>query len=256
VKLIVLGSGTSTGVPRIGGDWGACDPEEPKNRRSRVSIIVESSSGARILVDTSPDLRSQLLREEIASVDAVVWTHDHADHCHGIDDLRPMRFGRDGPLPGFGSSETVRRLRQRFSYVFRGQHGYPSIVHLQSLDRVKIVAGFGIDSCEMPHGPSASTGFRFEADGASIAYATDFSEITDEMIELFDGVDILVTDCLRREEHPTHANLATALELTERSNAGMAVLTHLDKSLDYATISAEIPGNVLVGFDGLQLEAG
>jgi phosphoribosyl 1,2-cyclic phosphate phosphodiesterase len=108
----------------------------------------------------------------------------------------------------------------------------------------------------MPHGPSASTGFRFEADGASIAYATDFSEITDEMIELFDGVDILVTDCLRREEHPTHANLATALELTERSNAGMAVLTHLDKSLDYATISAEIPGNVLVGFDGLQLEAG
>src|SRR5690606_12249059 len=172
----------------------------------RVSIIVESASGSRILVDTSTDLRHQLLAAGISSVDAVVWTHDHADHCHGIDDLRPMRFGRDGPLPGYASTETVRRLRQRFSYVFRGQHGYPSIVRLETLDHVKVVAGFGLASCEMPHGPTFSTGFRFEADGKSIGYATDFSEISSEMIELFHGVDILVTDCLRREEHPTHAS--------------------------------------------------
>jgi len=124
VKLIVLGSGTSTGVPRIGNDWGECDPNEPKNRRSRVSIVVQSNAGGRILVDTSTDLRNQLLATGIAAVDAVVWTHDHADHCHGIDDLRPMRFGRNAPLPGYASDFTVRRLKQRFSYVFAGKYGY------------------------------------------------------------------------------------------------------------------------------------
>lgn len=254
MKLIVLGSGTSTGVPRIGNEWGACDPDEPRNRRSRVSIIVESASGSRILVDTSTDLRHQLLAAGISSVDAVVWTHDHADHCHGIDDLRPMRFGRDGPLPGYASTETVRRLRQRFSYVFRGQHGYPSIVRLETLDRVKVVAGFGVASCEMAHGPTFSTGFRFDADGKSIAYATDFSEISDEMVDLFRGVDILVTDCLRREEHPTHASLATALEFSRRTKAVTTVLTHLDKSMDYKAVSSETPENVLVGYDGMEIE--
>jgi phosphoribosyl 1,2-cyclic phosphate phosphodiesterase len=254
MKLIVLGSGTSTGVPRIGNEWGECDPNEPRNRRSRVSIIVESAQGTRILVDTPPDLRSQFLSAGISAVDAVVWTHDHADHCHGIDDLRPLRFGRDAPLPGYASNETANRLRQRFSYVFRGQHGYPSIVRLETLERVKIVAGFAIDSCEMPHGPSFSTGFRFEADGRSIGYTTDFSEITDEMVALFGGVDLLVTDCLRREEHPTHASLATALEFARRTGAGTTVLTHLDKSMDYATVSGEIPQGVLVGYDGMEIQ--
>jgi phosphoribosyl 1,2-cyclic phosphate phosphodiesterase len=194
-----------------------------------------------------------LLATGISAVDAVVWTHDHADHCHGIDDLRPMRFGRDGPLPGYASTETVRRLRQRFSYVFRGQHGYPSIVRLETLDRVKVVAGFGLASCEMPHGPAFSTGFRFDADGKSIGYATDFSEISEEMVELFQDVDILVTDCLRREEHPTHASLATALEFSRRTRAGTTVLTHLDKSMDYRAVSSETPDNVLVGYDGLEI---
>ena len=254
MKLIVLGSGTSTGVPRIGNEWGRCDPTEPKNRRSRVSIIVESAAGARILVDTSPDLRQQLLANEIASVDAVVWTHDHADHCHGIDDLRPMRFHRDGAIPGFASTETVRRLRQRFSYVFAGRHGYPSIVQLETLDRVKIVAGFGVASCEMPHGPITSTGFRFETDGKSIGYATDFASITDEMIDLFSGIDVLVTDCLRREPHPTHSNLAQAVEFGQRTAAGVTVLTHLDKSMDYAEVSAETPDSVIVAYDGMELE--
>lgn len=254
MKLIVLGSGTSTGVPRIGNDWGACDPNEPRNRRSRVSIVVESSAGARILVDTSTDLRAQLLATGIEAVDAVVWTHDHADHCHGIDDLRPMRFGRNSPLPGYASDFTVRRLKQRFSYVFAGKYGYPTIVHLQSLGTVKLVSGFALDSCEMPHGPVTSTGFRFAADGRSIGYATDFSEISDEMIELFKGVDILVTDCLRREFHPTHASLAMAVDFAERTGAVLTVLTHLDKSMDYATVSAETPDNVLVGYDGMEID--
>ncbi|HSQ95390.1 MAG TPA: MBL fold metallo-hydrolase [Croceibacterium sp.] len=253
MKLIVLGSGTSTGVPRIGNDWGECDPNEPKNRRSRVSIVVENNAGARILVDTSTDLRSQLLAAGIGAVDAVVWTHDHADHCHGIDDLRPMRFGRSGPIPGFASEFTVRRLKQRFGYVFSGQYGYPTIVDLQPLGTVKIAAGFGIASCEMPHGPISSTGFRFECDGKSIGYATDFSDLSEEMIALFKGVDILVSDCLRREFHPTHASLEMALNFAKRTGAALTVLTHLDKSMDYATLSAETPDNVLVGYDGMEI---
>lgn len=255
MKLLMLGSGTSTGVPRIGNDWGECDPAEPRNRRTRVSIVVESNDGARLLVDTTPDMRHQLLAAGIGKVDAVFWTHDHADHCHGIDDLRPMRYGRAAPIPGFASTETGRRLRQRFSYVFAGQYGYPTIVELQSLDHLRIHAGFAVDSCEMPHGHLASTGYRFDADGKSISYATDFCEITDEMVELFDRTDILVCDCLRREPHPTHCHLAMALELGAKARVRTLVLTHLDKSMDYATLSAEVPGNVLVGYDGLELVA-
>ena len=255
MKLLVLGCGTSTGVPRIGNDWGECDPSEPKNRRSRVSIIVESDEGARLLVDTSPDLRHQLLANGIAKIDGVFWTHDHADHCHGIDDLRPLRFGRGGPIAGFASTETCRRLRNRFGYVFAGQYGYHTIVDLNSLDNLRIHAGFGVEAVEMPHGPITTTAYRFEADGKSIGYATDFAEITADMIDLFEDVDILVTDCLRREPHPTHASLAMALELAERTGAGRTVLSHLDKSMDYAELSAEVPKNVLVGFDGMELRA-
>lgn len=256
MKLIVLGSGTSTGVPRIGNDWGECDPNEPKNRRSRVSIMVENAAGGRVLVDTSTDLRNQLLARGIEAIDAVVWTHDHADHCHGIDDLRPMRFGRNAPIPGFASAYTVRRLKERFGYVFAGRYGYPTIVHLEPLGTVKIVAGFGIESCEMPHGPISSTGFRFDADGKSVGYATDFSDLSDEMIDLFRHVDVLVTDCLRRESHPTHASLELALQFAERTGAATTVLTHLDKSMDYATLSAETPDNVLVGYDGMEIDLG
>ena len=255
MKLIVLGCGTSTGVPRIGNDWGDCDPNEPKNRRSRVSIIVENNAGARLLIDTSTDLRSQLLANNIDKLDAVFWTHDHADHCHGIDDLRVFRYGRGGPLPGYGSDETVRKLRQRFDYVFAGQFGYPTVIALETLERLRVCAGFGVASCEMPHGHTISTGYRFECDGKSIVYATDFSAITREMVELFDGCDILVTDCLRREPHPTHAHLAMALELADAVRAGQTVLTHLDKSLDYATLGQEVPPHVLVGYDGMELAA-
>jgi phosphoribosyl 1,2-cyclic phosphate phosphodiesterase len=259
VKLIMLGSGTSTGVPRIGevpgGDWGLCDPAEPRNRRSRVSIVVESAEGRRLLIDTSPDLRSQFIANRIDRIDAVFWTHDHADHVHGIDDLRPMRYGRGGPLPGYASDETVRRMRQRFSYVFAGEFGYPTIVQLETLERLRLCAGFSVASCQMPHGPAQSTGYRFECDSASIGYATDFSAVTAEMVTLFDRCDILVIDCLRREPHPTHAHLAMALELVEATRVRRAVLTHLDKSMDYAALSREIPAHVEVGYDGLELAA-
>jgi phosphoribosyl 1,2-cyclic phosphate phosphodiesterase len=255
MKLIVLGSGTSTGVPRLGNDWGDCDPAEPKNRRTRVAIIVESDAGQRVLVDTPTDLRAQLLTNAIDKVDAVFWTHDHADHTHGIDDLRPMRYGRGGPLPGYAGEETVRRLKLRFDYVFAGQFGYPTIVNLETLERLRICAGFSVSSCLMPHGHAKSTGYRFECDGKSICYMTDFSEITREMVDLARGTDVLVVDCLRREPHPTHAHLAMALELSEAGGAGQTVLTHLDKSMDYATLANELPAHVLVGYDGMELVA-
>ncbi len=255
MKLTILGCGTSTGVPRLGNDWGDCDPHEPRNRRSRVSILLESDAGARLLVDTSTDLRAQLLANDIDRVDAIFWTHDHADHVHGIDDLRPMRYGRGGPIPGYGSTETVRRLRQRFSYVFAGEYGYPTIVELDSLDRLRICAGFGVGWCQMPHGPAQSTAYRFECDGKVICYAVDFSEITNDMVALLRGSDILVVDCLRREPHPTHAHLAMALELAEKTGARRAILTHLDKSMDYASLSGEVPPHVLVGYDGMEIGA-
>ena len=254
MKLRMLGSGTSTGVPRIGNDWGLCDPAEPRNRRSRVSIVVESNAGARILVDTSTDLRNQLLANEIDRIDAVFWTHDHADHCHGIDDLRPLRYGRDGPIPGYAAGETVLRLRQRFGYVFSGQHGYHTLVSLDNLDRLRMCFGMGIGHVQMPHGPAQSTMYRFECDGKSVVYATDFSEITADMVRLCDSSDLLVVDALRREPHPTHAHLGMALELIERCGARRSVLTHLDKSMDYATLLGELPPGVQPGYDGLEID--
>lgn len=255
MKLLVLGSGTSTGVPRVGGDWGLCDPAEPRNRRSRVSIMVQSQSGSRLLVDTSPDLRMQLLDNQIDRIDAVFWTHEHADHCHGIDDLRVLRYGRGGPIPGFAHSEIARILRGRFGYAFAGQHGYPTLIELDTLDRVRMCAGIGVRHCQMPHGPSETTAYRFDCDGKSIGYATDFSQITGAMVELFHGTDLLVVDCLRRDPHPTHSHLAMSLELIEATRAGQGVLTHLDKSMDYRTLCGEVPGHVQVGFDGLELAA-
>lgn len=250
----MLGSGTSTGVPRVGGDWGACDPAEPKNRRTRVSILLESEAGQRVLVDTSPDLRMQLLRHDIDRVDAVLWTHDHADHCHGIDDLRVMRYGRSNPVPGFASGPTVNRLRRRFDYIFEGQHGYPTLCEIKPLG-MRLIAGFSVDWVEMPHGPTSSTGLRFEERGKSVVYATDFSAITDSMVTCFSGADLIICDCLRRDPHPTHAHLAMALELKTRTKARRMILTHLDKSMDYATLSGEIPKGVAVGYDGLEWRA-
>lgn len=258
MKVTILGCGTSTGVPRLGGeygeDWGSCDPNEPKNRRTRVAILLENDAGSRILVDTPPDLRAQFLANDVHRIDAVFWTHDHADHCHGIDDLRPLRYGRAGPIAGFAAAETVRRMRQRFGYVFAGQHGYPTLVSLDNLDTLRLCEGFAVDHVQMPHGPTESTGYRFDCDGKSVGYATDLSEITRDMVDLFYRSDVLIVDCLRREPHPTHAHLAMSLELAEACRAGATVLTHLDKSMDYATLSSETPDDVHVAYDGMVID--
>lgn len=247
----MLGSGTSTGVPRIGNDWGACDPDEPRNRRTRVSIVIEGDDGARLLIDTSTDLRQQMLSNAIDRIDGIFWTHDHADHTHGIDDLRAIRYGRSGPIPGYGADETVRRLRQRFGYVFAGQFGYPTICALETLDRVRMVSGIGVAHCQVPHGPVQSTAYRFNQAGKSIGYATDFSEMTTELVALFEDCDLLVVDCLRRQPHPTHAHLAMSLDLIQASRVRRGILTHLDKSMDYRSLLDEVPDNVEPGYDGL-----
>ncbi len=253
MKLTILGCGTSAGVPRIGNDWGSCDPAESKNRRSRVSILVESAAGKRILVDTSPDLRNQLLDNDIADLDAVIWTHDHADHCHGIDDLRTIFHRQRLPVKGYGRSYTMDNLQRRFSYIFEGNKGYPSIATSTVLKVDNDIAGMRVTCVDQPHGPVYSTGLRFECDGVSLVYATDFHEITRDMLGCYQDCDILVVDCLRKDPHPTHANLVMALELANRCKARRIILTHMDKSMDYQTLMAELPQHVEPGYDGLQV---
>ncbi len=253
MRAILLGSGTSGGVPRIGNDWGACDPANPRNRRSRVSMIVEHA-GKRVLIDTSPDLRNQLLAQDIGALDAVIWTHDHADHSHGIDDLRALYHHSRKPLPGFGRDYSLQSLVSRFDYVFAGGDGYPSIVDPHDLADDQTICGMRVRCVDQPHGPVLSTGLRFDADGMSIVYATDFASVTDDMVALYSGCDVLVTDCLRYEKHPTHANLEMAMDLAIRTGARHTVLTHMDKSLDYATLCAQLPDAIEPGFDGLTID--
>lgn len=251
MKAILLGSGTSGGVPRVGNDWGDCDPHEPRNRRSRVSLLIETEAGKRILVDTSPDLRNQLLEQEIGSLDAVIWTHDHADHSHGIDDLRPLFHRTRQPTAGYGRAYTAESLTRRFSYVFQGGDGYPPIVQMHELPDHLEIAGVMVSAVDQPHGSVQSTGLRFESDGKSIVYATDLSEITAPMVETYRDCDLLIVDCLREKPHPTHAHLAMSLDLAAASFAGRTILTHMDKSLDYRSLAARLPEGIEPGYDGL-----
>ncbi|CAN5480100.1 MBL fold metallo-hydrolase [soil metagenome] len=250
LKLTVLGSGTSSGVPRIGNDWGRCDPAEPRNRRSRVSVLVETDT-TRLLVDTSPDMREQLLRADVIDIDAVLWTHDHADHCHGLDDLRQIAHHRGGQVPGHARAETARLLKRRFAYAFEGHDGYPAIIAMTDLPDVVTIGEIVIRCVDQPHGNILSTGFRFEADGRSIAYATDFHAVTPEMIALYTGVDVWVVDALRVKPHPTHAHLALTLDAIAVTRPGRAILTHMDQSMDYRSLCASLPPGVEPGYDGL-----
>lgn len=253
MKLTLLGCGTSSGVPRIGNDWGACDPDEPRNRRTRASILVESDT-TRILVDTSPDLREQLLAAEIAEVDAILWTHDHADHCHGIDDVRQLFHRRRSPVPGFARRQTLGHLRRRFEYVFEGRDGYPATVKADILPDAMTLGDIGIKTVDQPHGHIYSTGFRFEKDDISISYSTDFHEFTNEMLALFSGTDVWVVDALRARPHPTHTHLARTLEAIAAVRPGQAILTHMDQSMDYAHLIATLPAGVVPGFDGMTVD--
>ena len=254
LKLVILGCGTSSGVPRIGPDWGACDPLDPRNRRSRVSILVESDT-TRLLVDTSPDMRAQLIAARVIQLDAVLWTHDHADHSHGIDDLRQVMHHRGSPIPGYGHTETMAALRRRFAYVFEGGRGYrPTVVPTDLPDAGALIGNIAVTHVAQPHGPIWSSGFRFDCGGKSLAYATDFHEMTDDMVALYAGVDCLVIDALRERPHPTHPHLAMSIESIARIRPRRAILTHMDQSLDYVELAASLPEGVEPGYDGLVVE--
>lgn len=254
MKARILGCGTSSGVPRIGNDWGDCDPAEPRNRRRRASVLIESGA-TRILVDTGPDLREQLLDADVADVDAVIWTHDHADHCHGVDDLRQLFHARGAPVAAYARPWTLAALRQRFNYAFEGKDGYPPIVTGHELPDSLRIGDIAVTCADQPHGSITSVGLRFEAAGRSIGYATDFNAMTDAMAILYAGLDIWIVDALRYRPHPTHPHLAQTLEWIERLGSGKAVLTHMDQSMDYATLASQLPTNVVPGHDGLVLVA-
>lgn len=252
MKVRILGCGTSSGVPRVGNDWGACDPSDPKNRRRRVSILVEHE-GTRVLVDTGPDLREQLLDADVSDVTAVLWTHDHADHCHGIDDLRQLFHARGEPVAGYARPETMRVLGHRFDYAFEGKGGYPPVATLSELPDELQVGAIAIRVVDQPHGSISAAGIRFQAGGRSIGYSTDFNQLTDDMRTVFEGVNLWIVDALRRRPHPSHGHLPQVLGWIEEVKPGRAILTHMDQSMDYETLRAELPAHVEPGYDGLEI---
>lgn len=252
MKIRILGSGTSSGVPRIGNDWGACDPGNPRNRRTRASVLV-STDTTRILIDTSPDLREQLLAADVDEIDAVIWTHDHADHCHGIDDLRQLMHVKGHPVRGLARPFTLEQLELRFAYAFFGRAGYrPTVTHEALPDAIRI-GDILVRVADQPHGGITSAGLRFENNNKSIGYSTDFSDMTNDMRSLYRGLDLWVVDALRHAPHPTHPHLDATLGWIGELDVRRAVLVHMDQSLDYARLADELPAGVEPGYDGLEI---
>ena len=252
MKVRILGCGTSSGVPRIGNDWGDCDFEEPRNRRRRSSILIESD-GEQMLVDCGPDMREQLLSADTANLAGVIVTHDHADHCHGIDDLRQISQHIRAPVPLHARPETLQRLARRFAYAFEGTPLYPPVIDPRLLCETLALGTAALTFTDQPHGGITSLGIRVEEGGRSLGYAIDFHDMTDDMRALYAGVDLWICDCLRRTPHPTHAHLASVLGWARELKVGQLLLTHLDKSMDYATLVAELPDWAAPAHDGQEI---
>lgn len=252
MKVTILGCGSSGGVPRIGNDWGACDPQEPRNRRRRCSILVEHGR-SRLLVDTSPDLREQLLDAGVDRLDGVVYTHEHADQTHGIDDLRALFLRTGERLKILGDRRTLGVLRRRFDYIFEQipNSGYPPIARFQEIDGAFSVGQIGVRPFRQAHGATESLGLRF----GPIAYSSDVSDLPEESFEALAGVRVWIVDALRYRPHPSHAHLDLALEWIARVKPGRAVLTNLHVDLDYRTLMKELPEGVEPAFDGMVIEA-
>ena len=253
MKVTLLGCGASWGVPAIGPNWGRCDPTDPRNRRRRVSLLVESR-GAIILIDTSPDLREQLLDAGVARLDAVLLTHPHADHLHGIDDLRMINRLIKRPIPLYADARTLAELRTRFGYVLKplaagGPYYKPTLEPHEITGRFT-AAGVPVIPFAQDHGFSTTLGFRI----GTLAYSTDVTELDNDAFAALTGVELWIVDCLRREAHPTHSHLAKTLRWIERVGPRRAVLTHMDQSLDYGELAAELPPGVEPGQDGLVIE--
>ena len=259
LRFTILGCGSSGGVPRLGGHWGACDPTNPKNRRQRCSLLVEQTAASgvtRVLIDTSPDLRNQLLGADIGRLDGVVFTHDHADHTHGIDDLRMIVFNMRARLPVWADAATQVTLHQRFGYTFVQPEGsaYPPILDMQDLDGPITITGDGGDVTLTPfavrHGRIMANGLRI----GDLAYLPDVSDMPEEAWAHVEGLKVWILDCLRYEPHPTHIHLEKSLDWIARAAPERAVLTNLHIDLDYDTLLAETPEHVDVAYDGMRIE--
>jgi phosphoribosyl 1,2-cyclic phosphate phosphodiesterase len=253
VKLRILGCGTSTGVPKIGNDWGSCDPSEPRNYRLRSSILVESA-GERLLVDCGPDLRQQLLAAQIGRLDAVIVTHAHGDHCHGIDELRSISQVIDRPVPFYARSDVLDELRLRFAYAFEQSDFYRPIVEACEIQGDWRLGDTTIRFVDQPHGGPTSLGLRFDEVERSAAYAIDFSDLTNDMTALYEGVDVWIADCLTRKPHPTHMHLDALIGIARELRVGQVYLTHMGNGLDYRALAAELPDWAAPAYDGLEVE--
>ena len=261
LRFTILGCGSSPGVPRIGNDWGACNPENPKNRRRRCSLLVErvSQEGiTRVLVDTGPDLREQALLAGIATVDGVLYTHPHADHIHGIDDLRGFAFNMRRRVDIYADDQTMARLKEGFGYCFETPRGsdYPPILNAHSINpgRPLVVDGAGGPVEALPftqqHGAIDSLGFLF----GGVAYSPDLNALDETASELLRGIDVWIVDALRYTPHPSHLSVDEALGWIAALKPKKAILTHMHVDLDYDALAAGLPDDVIPAYDLLQFE--
>jgi phosphoribosyl 1,2-cyclic phosphate phosphodiesterase len=260
MRVTVLGCGGSTGVPAIGGadgagDWGVCDPAEPRNRRTRASIVIESGAGSRLLVDTSPDMRSQLLACRIPAIDAVLFTHAHADHITGLDDVRVLNRIVDRPLDAFGTAKTLDEIVRRFSYAFLPWQ--PPGFYRPVLAERRVEPGMTIRAADLDvalfnqdHGFTESLGLRIGRFG----YSTDVVELDEAAFAALKGVDTWLVDCFQRAPHRTHAHFDRVLAWANRLGARRTVLTHMGADLDWAWMLANLPPGVEPAHDGLVLD--
>lgn len=262
LKVTILGCGSSGGVPRLGGpdgagEWGACDPHEPKNRRSRCSILVERGA-TRILVDTTPNMREQLLEARVGKLDAVLITHDHADQAHGFDDLRMVAQNMMRRVDIYAAPETMQAMKQRFGYCFKGTErgGYPAIVEDHVIARPYrefTIEGAGggipVRAIDQDHGTMVSQGFRF----GPIAYSSDVVSLDEAAFEALASVECWIVDALRYRSHPTHAHVEKTLSWIARVRPKRAILTNLHTDLDYQTLRRELPSGVEPAYDGMVL---
>lgn len=268
LRAVILGCGSSGGVPRVGGDWGMCDPTNPKNKRSRSSLYVEywesevmpePDNRTAVVIDTSPDLREQFLAAHIQRLDGVVFTHEHADQSHGIDDLRAIAYRMQTQIPTYMDQNTKDNVYSRFQYCFEMPKGrvHPAILKLQPLmksgDRVEIGGPGGtlnINVLEVSHGPTPSLSFIFDD---KLGYAPDVWDVPDNVIEALVGIDTFIVDSLRYNAHSTHANTDKSLSWLARARARHGVLTNLHIDMDYETLAAELPPMAAPAYDGMEI---
>jgi phosphoribosyl 1,2-cyclic phosphate phosphodiesterase len=249
--LTVLGSGTSMGVPTIGCTCAVCTSADPNDRRTRPSVLLQYN-GRTVLIDTTPDFRQQALREGIRHLDAVLYTHAHADHILGLDDLRPLSFHREGRIPLYASEEVTQFVRHMFRYIFDEDYKYGGLARVELKPFSGPLELFGVifRPVKVMHGDREIFGYRF----GSAAYLTDFNEIPEDSIAQLKNLDILFLDALRHRPHPTHSTVENSLRIVEQLQPRRAFFTHISHDLPHASTNASLPPNVRLAHDGLKLE--